>query len=416
MLSSFNPKIAISSLFRMRRYSIGEISMLLIILQSCGIRYFQGIGFVLLFIIILLNIREAFKFNTNDWLIIFIASAVFVFCSLKAPSKVFFYHEMSFFAAFLLIKSYSDKPDGTFQTEFYNVIKFIIINAFVGYLIYLVLPFIFIYKRWNYGYVTLGGIFNLTGSYIYKPYLLRNCGLLWEPGLLQMFVNMYLFLSIIYHKANLRVFALSLFLLLTCNSSAGYIILAVILFYYFFFYQKISLKYLLLVSIIGSLLSSIIIYDLREKFIGSKSTSGSARARDWTIGADLISSRPILGHGFVDEAYLVKNSIIASIEDEFFTNVFLDDYGLMAGGYTSGFCMFIFTFGIPIALFIVFNFLKTKLAYNFMSRLFFCSIILLTMLSEPISDTPLFYFIFLTGFMLSYKNDDELVPAYKLNY
>ena len=143
--------------------------------------------------------------------------------------------------------------------------------------------------------------------------------------------------------------------------------------------------------------SGVIQNDLNEKFYGSKSTSGAARARDGAIGYDLISEKPVLGHGFFDLDYIVAHSDIARIETEFFSDQYLEENGLMSGGYTSGVFSVLIAFGLPIGVGMFLLILSSSIVDGFIDRLVLLSLFLLTLVSEPISLTSLFYFFVLSG-------------------
>ncbi len=392
------PKI---DLTRVPRFTLGEFSLLLMILQSCGIRYFGGIGVFLLIVIFLLNYKSVFYLEKRDGYCILLALALFFFCTIGHSVKSFILQWLAFIDAMLILIYYRNKGLEIFKDDFYCVLRFISVNAFIGWVLSIILPFVFLRFAWGYGYSSFLGIFNVTLSPGLLPSIYRNCGLLWEPGILQFFVNLYMFISIINHKASLFKFAFVVVLLLSCNSSTGYIIFALLLFYYFFIYQKLSFKYLILASVFGVLVLGVIQKDLNEKFYGSKSTSGAARARDVAIGYDLISDKPVLGHGFFDVDYIVAHSDIARIETEFFSEQYLEENGLMSGGYTSGIFSVLIAFGLPIGACLFLLILGTFIVDGFIDRLVLLSLFLLTLVSEPISLTPLFYFFVLSGILKS---------------
>jgi len=182
---------------------------------------------------------------------------------------------------------------------------------------------------------------------------IRNTGLCWEPGVLQLALNLFLFFSI---KRNKSVLFLGLILLtiLSTFSTAGYLIIVLNGLYYIIQQAKTKGNIGLIV-VVGLLFSTIIFALIKQntsKKFDSSNTSGLVRLRDYYIGLELISEKPLLGHGIFDTQYLKSISSVAAIESNLFTDEFLDQYGDLSGGYTNGLLALICYYGIPAALYI----------------------------------------------------------------
>ena len=134
----------------------------------------------------------------------------------------------------------------------------------------------------------------------------RNCGIFWEPGVYQIYLNLAIMLLIfqiisdIPHK-NRKIIILAI-TLLTTQSSMGLLCFAITLFSASFMnsagYNKTTLRVVAFFSLLG-----LVLIEANYSIIGYKILQGggsfSARMEDMRIAASITRSYPILGTGIL---------------------------------------------------------------------------------------------------------------------
>lgn len=398
--------------WKIDRSIIPQISLFLILFQSCGVRYFSGISYVIFVALLFLNWKTLFRFNIMDVVRIAVICSVIVLWAVinygSTLSVVYF--TMCTGSAYLVLTTYREFYSlQKLRDDFYSVLAFYCMNALIGFMLFLVARPLFWKIHYELLYNTFFFIFNV--SYYEGIFgLCRNTGLFWEPGILQLFVNLYLFLSIVRHDCSIYKMGMLVFLVLTTNSTTGFIILVVVLFYYFFLHQKLSLKYLALAALVGAMLFPLVWENVQEKTVGEYSTSGKSRQRDAVIGGMLIVDHPFLGNGFFDRDYLTEQTFIEFLEDEIFGIEYVDENIFMSGGYTNGLLAVFIIWGIPMGILIYGLFIfKNRFVDRPRDKIFFAIICFLSFISEPITNTSFFMMILLSGLLLSKKQDEPKV-------
>lgn len=367
-------------------------TLLIIIIQSIGIRFFPGQGTVLSVVILFLCRRGFLNFRRKDFTILFTIFSFLIINKILNPSfelsALIFQSSIVLSSYIFLLQYKSTKP---LIEDLYACLKFVFIHALLGFVVYLLASPLFLQ-------VKLSGLTYKTFFFIFYVGIgdtgdsIRNTGLCWEPGVLQLALNLFLFFSI---KRNKSVLFLGLILLaiLSTFSTAGYIII-VLNGVYYIIQQAKTKGNIGLIVIVGLLFSTIIFALIKQntsKKFDSSNTSGLVRLRDYYIGLELISEKPLLGHGIFDTKYLKSISSVAEIESNLFTDEFLDQYGDLSGGYTNGLLALICYYGIPVALYIYVLVFKNRFVGTaWYEKLIFFLILCMSCLSEPITYTSFF--------------------------
>jgi hypothetical protein len=119
------------------------------------------------------------------------------------------------------------------------------------------------------------------------------------------------------------------------------------------------------------------------------------------LGVELIKEKPILGHGLFDEKYLIEKGYTRKIEENIFSNEYMDVSGEMGGGFTNGFLGLFVSYGLPFGLITyIFLFRNRFCRSTILERLVLSLIILISMVTEPIFYTPLFLIFPLSSYIL----------------
>jgi hypothetical protein len=222
----------------------------------------------------------------------------------------------------------------------------------------------------------------------------RSQSIFWEPGVLQLFLNLLLYLELFYFRPSLSRLALILLSVLLTFSSTGYLV-AFLIILYFMLYEKralLTLKSCLMLLIMFCFSGFFIYLNLSKKLLVEQSISFASRLYDFEKSITIITNNPILGLGFSDKIfgnYEFESSLL-NINKFSFAELF--DY---SRGNTNSIMMLYVYFGIAIAsVFLV-------VIYNqslFKHRVLFFVILVLTNVSEPLLTNNLYLYIYLSGF------------------
>lgn len=399
------------------KFNINVFILLCIFLQSLGIRFFSGIGIVFSIVIMLLSLKSLIRFKKRDWYLLSLLLLFLIINKIFNSSfdiSKFVYQVILILEVFLFLRLYKNSQQLT--RDFYSTLLLFFIHSLVGVAIYLLIPSLFrpvVYG--NTPYLTFLNIFFLH----FVQGVSRNTSLCWEPGLLQLLMNMLLFLSIKYNKSVIQLL-LIITVILSTNSTAGFIILSLNYFYFLHktYRERKSLIPILITSTLALLPISFIINNISNK-IGGENTSGLARYRDYLIGFNLIKEKPILGHGLFDGKYLLTKKYVIRIEQQIFTQEYLDSVGDMSAGFTNGLLGLISWYGIPVGCLCYYYLFKNKFVNEtFWGRMLFFMIVIFTLISEPITYTsffllfPISYFLFRNETVVRSQIKDGMLRNY----
>lgn len=382
--------------------------ILLIIIQSCGINYFDGKGTFLIVIILFLCWKSFTKLRFNDFkflslILAFLFIDMFLNPAFQFSRMIYQYGLVLEVSLFLI--SYRSLGIEKITLDFYEALKIIFIQALVGYLLYLLVPDMFVpTKAFGYPYLHLFYCFFVTNNPGENH---RNIGLLWEPGLLQLMLNLYLFFSIKFRRSlQLQLFIVAT--ILSSFSTAGFITLGMNMIYFIVCNYKARRRLVLFVLILLVLASSTLVFvwdNIADK-LGGENLSGLARYRDYLIGINLIQEKPWLGHGLFSSDYLLSKPYVSAIEMQLFSTEYNQTVGTLNGGYTNGLLGFFSWYGIPLSVYVFIKTFKNKIIPNhsLFERTIFFVIICFTLISEPITYTAFFLLFPFSNFVFSRRN------------
>lgn len=217
---------------------------------------------------------------------------------------------------------------------------------------------------------------------------IRNQGLFWEPGILQLYMNILLYIQLFYiGKFTFNVF-LTIFIILTTFSTTGFIFMLLLILYKF--KEKINFKnfiYLIPVGIIVILLfTPLIISNIKDKFFGDHAMSSQVRLFDFMQSLFIIKEYPLTGIGLTQEVYskLQKN----------FDHI-LSMFSYNPEGNTNSIMSVLIMWGIPIGFIWIFALYKQNI-FSKEKKIFFF-MLFIGLLAEPIFYRIFFVFLVFNG-------------------
>ena len=254
-------------------------------------------------------------------------------------------------------------------------------------------------KTYNYIFYYASEEINLSVMNLFGIEFCRNQGLFWEPGVLQIYLNLFFFIQAFLLKQN-RWLILIGFVILGTYSTTGIIILIGQLIYLFI--QRFNENKLFLPIIFLSFVPIYLVFsiNIEEKFRGNRIFSFQKRLFDFTQTIFIAAANPVTGVGLdLDQFQKLRYEFYIDSESLELINetlgVSLKGAGTSAGSANS-LTFLLAAMGFPTAILFVFMFLRQKIINN--HRLLFYFIVFVSVMSEPLFLRPFFFIYIISGF------------------
>ena len=369
-------------------YSILKVTIMFLILLNFGgvLSIFYPISLVLsiFFISIFLFLLNRKFFIKKKYIIFLFISYTLICLSIfinKAPFLNYKGILISLFSSVIIFSSFKNVEEIRFY--FIKACEIIVWLALLNFILLTLFPNLFIEtidsEGSHYRVFTFFYIFNNLGV----PYqiaginLFRNQGIFWEPGILQIIINILIYYYLFEKSKSLKQILIPIFVLLTTASTTG-----MFLFSFLFtikYLKKIDIKKVVVLLGIGIAFVPILINDIEYKFRGEGKLSSQWRTYDTLMGLYVVSKNPLMGIGISEDKYFneIKDSFIR-INGE---NVNIER------GNTNSIILICLYFGIPLSIIILYRIYHQNLFSK--KRLFFF-ILIICLASEPLIIRTLF--------------------------
>ena len=306
---------------------------------------------------------------------------------------------LNFIAALMVILIYDFKSD-TFRQNLYRITKLFVYLSFITIVLYIIAPGYFIPYVTPTGesYLTFWGVFWTTTASPELGYIFpRNTGFFWEPGVLQIYLNIFLFITLHYagYRTNKMVTFFAIIAIISTQSTTGLIIMLIILSTYVLnrlLFIKTSFTKRIITIIPIAIFVIIFIFSLpsiMDKFNGQSRGSFWARQYDSYTGLEVAIAHPIIGIGFSDENYKVFQRNFGYKESQMTLDFTFDR------GCTNSLVTLFYSVGFILSLCIIFWFLKQT--FINIQKNTFTIIIFLAIMAEPLLFTPFFLVFIISG-------------------
>lgn len=358
--------------------------------------YIQIFELLLLLVILLLGKKKQLKGNYKKYFLI-IYSCVFVSAIMTRTSPL---NYVSFLVRPIIGLFLLSAYDYNFiEIKYYykKCLRVIAILAAANFFIATVANPLFVAKTSDSGYTvnTIGYIFNyIVSTERLGMTFVRNQGFFWEPGVLVVLMNLYIFILLFEEPLKLKRILLPLFVILTTASTSGYIVFTILLLIWYLRRIKgtnghIGKRILIVISavIVLGILSPIIFEEVKYKTtIGVGSTN--KRMFDMMMGAEVAMDNPLFGIGPVQERYLaIQNKYNVFVGED--ANVSYD-----ARQNSNIFVMLFAFYGIPMALLFIYGLYRQNV---FTHKKIFIFITVIALISEPVAFIDLYFLWIMSG-------------------
>ena len=238
-----------------------------------------------------------------------------------------------------------------------------------------------------------GSLINLFGLDIH-----RNSGIFWEPGILQVYLNILFFLEVSIFNRNKKLLGLIILGILSTYSTTGLLILIIQLIYFSQTELKryIPIIFIVLISIPLYFISSV---NLNEKIYGEREFSFQKRLFDLTQPFFIALEHPITGVGL--DIVQFQN-----VREEFYINSNLNNMLAEVGiqqklettskGSTNSIMYMLAGMGFPTSILFIFMFIKQQIITK--HRFIWFTLSFFSVMSEPLLFKPFFFIFIISGF------------------
>ena len=359
--------------------------------------YFAFFLFSTLFFIKNLYKRELIIFLKLTILFLSFLIINFLFASTSQSLQKLFANIVIFTTSiFSAMYYYRNENKKLFIDHLYFVLKLILIHSLISFFIYpFVKPFIFEISNSRYDCYTFLNLFfylkNTHSLSVIGIDFVRNQGIFWEPGVLQIFLNLLLFIIAFIKKKKGLLFWITVLAILTTFSTTGLVVMFIQLLLSFGSEVKKNIFFLPFTILSIFLLYNITKKNVSDKLHGSGQYSFQARLFDLVQPYYMVSQNPMTGVGLDDEKFIKirqNPSFSLSLKTIDFTNV-------KEKGSTNSIMFFLAAAGIPFTLLILLmlyfqNFIIEK-------RKWFFIFIFISLMTEPIMLRPFFLTFVMSG-------------------
>jgi len=378
--------------------------------------------YLFLFLILILSFftqRKLKKSVINSGVLTFFTLIILVFINYlfaideQSIDKYIYYIIVIIVFTLAMIHFSNNRISDVFLKRLYFILKIIMIHAIIN-----ALAFIFVKDQ----LVTISNLhhncqtFNNLFFYssLEKKFALisvlgfdfyRNQGLFWEAGVLQVFLNIYLYLEAFVFKKSKLLIALTILAILSTYSTTGIIILLVQLVFYIRTEMKKTKVLIPFVLILSIPIYVIFSTNLKEKIIGDKEASFQKRYFDLIQPFFISLQHPLTGIGLDFNKYKEYRS-----EFYFSTNTldFLrDETGVELKventdeGISNSFMFLLSAMGFPTFFILMFMFFKQTIFTKNKMQIYI--VIILSLMSSPVLLRPFFFIIIISGFHNIFK-------------
>ena len=313
---------------------------------------------------------------------------------------------VTIFTTILTLLYFNNQGDkNVFINSLYFVLKLVLFHSLLSFLAYffikdsLVLITSKYHESLTYNYLFYyspkeGSIINLFGLDVH-----RNTGVFWEAGILQIYLNILLFLEVSIFKKNKLLLALIVFGLLVTYSTTGLLLMILQIIYFARKALKSNIKMLLLIVLIVPLYIFFSI-NINEKIYGEGESSFQKRLFDFTQPIFIAIENPLTGVGLDLDRF-------QEVREEFYINSDLNSSFAQLGieqkvettskGSTNSVMYMLAGMGFPTACIFIYMFFKQQVITKNMVIWFIITFV--SVISEPLLLRPFFFMFIVSGFI-----------------
>ena len=314
---------------------------------------------------------------------------------------------VTYLAAFLLLKVYVLNGAQSLRQDLFAILSLFALQAIITSALGNTAPGIFSsIAIGELVYYHIAFVFNFHYVHNIVTPIIRPNGLFYEPGVYQIYLSIFLFLSLFW-KRDLRWGAVALCAVLTTLSTIGVIIasIQVIAFSVSYILKARGPKLVLGIYLIPVATAAILFLafdNANDKILGDGRGSAIARQFDLQVGLNIVADNPLFGIGFATDAYRARSRQLTSLVMD------LPEHDAEDRANSNGLLQIPISIGIPLALPLFIALFRQQF---FEKRVIFVATVLLSLGGQSLSFTVFFLFLFFSGMMLPPKRARTTINA-----
>lgn len=390
-------------MFKVRKQELKRsLSLGIMFFSGTSLLFFKGGIVFWFFILIILNRNNFLKIKFKDLLLLISLVSILTIFYLIKSNEIPYFIFVAIASAYIVLLNY--------RINNYKQLFFTDISNLGSFYMYFTLVSIFflVFGQSLFSPAYLAPYFRQIG-YIFwyidsgGPAFLnhyRLCGLSWEPGVWQLFLNLNLIL-VLFRKRPTKEVILSIISIVFTFSTTGLFVMLFILAANFIYMSPIKrAKTFIIPAILFFFLYSLISSNINEKLSGRGATSSSVRFGDFYVGLEMLKRSPIIGEDpkttFNSSDLLILNTRERIWND----SIEGDKSGYLDAEMVNGFMIFLLDFGLIVGGYLIYNAFCFNLFENKKLKNVFICVIIITLFSEPISRTGFFFFFILASLIV----------------
>jgi hypothetical protein len=301
------------------------------------------------------------------------------------------------FAALMLLNLYLSQPRNSLAADLYWVLGWMAIQALLTVALAHTLSFLFLpLDVSGTTYQTFLLLLNYHVTIEDAGGLVRPDGFFFEPGVFQIYLNLYLYLALFIYR-NFWRSGLALAAVISTQSTTGLAICLLLLATFAIGeIRRSPLRRKLLLFIVAAVVVAPVALvgysNLTQKIFGEFQGSSWARTYDLITGLNVVAAHPWVGIGFDHERYKEEAARLGYAETQ------LNEEQAAERSTSNGNLLLLYSLGIPLSLPFLFGMFRQRFLPH---RGLVGLLLLLGFMGEAIIMTPFFLLLILSGLSLS---------------
>lgn len=303
----------------------------------------------------------------------------------------------NFIAGALLLMLYMDEGRDQLAADAYPIVKLFAFQSILTVVVATIAPGLFSILPVNdTDYRTIFMVLTFHVTLDDASRLVRPDGFFWEPGVLQIYLNLYLFLSLFVFR-KMRDAAIAAASVLLTQSTSGVLGAGVLIGWAYWQHLRVaSRNQKIFAAILAPVLlipvSAVVYLNVQEKLTGDYRGSAFARQYDAVTGFRIALAHPLTGIGFDYDRYYQEAESFGYREVE------LDENTLTDRGNSNSFSATFAALGFPVGFLFMFGLFRQRF---FVIRWPFAALMAVSLISEALLLTPFFLMLVFSAFLLA---------------
>ena len=410
-------------IYTLKQKFIDNFILLMLIMSTGGLlfvfnRNIASISFLIILLVVIVFIGSSIKKSIFNSMILtfvtFVALGVinYSFAIVEQTAEKYLFYLLTVVLSILsLLHFRNNRKADIFLIRLHSVLMLISFHAFFNFIIFFFMKnnLTIISSAYHecetfmhlFFYTPSKGIVNVFGFEF-----CRNQGFFWEPGILQIFLNMLFFLEAFIIKKRKSLLILTALVILTTYSTTGILLLLIQFIVYLFNEFKLNkwiTPFVLLLAIPVCIIFSV---NLEDKISGVKEMSFQKRYFDLVQPFFIALENPLTGIGLdlfefqkIRQEFYIPSSSVQSINS--LTGID-SKIQVTEKGSTNSIMFLIAGAGFPSAILLMVMFFKQQIIAE--KKWLWMLIMIVSVMSEPLLLRPFFFLFIVSGFNQMFYN------------